>query len=109
MRLQTMRLQTDQQAPTGSQTPAPTTTETVAKRPELQSGETLLVEAYVAIWAITFLFIFAAWRRTRSLEEKLAAIEGGLQKARAAHEKAEGAVRDGPAFTKERAAPAEDA
>lgn len=104
-----MRLQSDQAAPAASQTPPQTTTEAVAKRPELQSGETLLVEAYVAIWAITFLFIFAAWRRTRSLEEKLAAIEGGLRKARAAHEQAEGAVRDGAAFTKERAAPSEDA
>ncbi len=74
------------QTPSPSTSPPSTTTE-VAKRPELQSGETLLVEAYVAIWAITFLFIFIAWRRTRSLEDKLVMIEAGLKKARAAHEK----------------------
>ena len=78
------------QEPASSSTPSPSTstpstTTVVAKRPELQSGETLLVEAYVAIWAITFIFIFLAWRRTRSLEEKLVMIEGGLKKARAEH------------------------
>ena len=77
------------QEPASSSTPAstPSTTTEVAKRPELQSGATLLVEAYVAIWAITFLFIFLAWRRTRGLEEKLVMIEGGLKKARTEHEK----------------------
>lgn len=83
------------QEPVPSAAPA-TQTETVteAKRPELQSGETLLVEAYVAIWAITFLFIFFAWRRTRSLEDKLAMIEGGLAKARAAQEKSSAGTTD---------------
>ena len=70
-----------------------TSTETAAPvaPPETQSGEWLLIEAYVAIWALTFLFIFFAWRRTRSLESKLEAIELGLKRARVEHEKARAA------------------
>jgi uncharacterized protein HemX len=59
---------------------------------ETYSGGTLLVLAYVAIWLLVFGFIFVAWQRTRSLEDKLAAIEGGLKRSRDAHEKARAAT-----------------
>jgi CcmD family protein len=67
--------------------PEPTTTDAVAPQ-ETYSGGTLLVLAYAAIWVIVFVFVFFAWQRTRALEGKLAAIEGGLKRSRDAHEKA---------------------
>jgi CcmD family protein len=59
---------------------------------ETYSGGTLLVLAYAAIWLIVFGFVFFAWQRTRSLEDKLSTIEGGLRRSREAHEKSRAAT-----------------
>ncbi len=71
--------------------PEPTPTAPVAPE-ETYSGGTLLVLAYAAIWVIVFGFVFFAWQRTRSLEDKLAAIEGGLRRSREDHDKTRAAT-----------------
>jgi CcmD family protein len=50
--------------------------------PQLQSGETLLVEAYAAIWVILFALVLFSWRRQRRLDDRMVALEGALEKAR---------------------------
>ncbi len=49
----------------------------------MQSGEKLLVEAYAAIWLITFVFLISLMRRQRRLDQRIASLEGALEKARA--------------------------
>jgi CcmD family protein len=51
---------------------------------QLASGETLLVEAYAAIWVILFALILASWRRQRGLEGRVDGLQTALDKARAA-------------------------
>ena len=49
---------------------------------EMQSGEVLLVEAYAAIWAIVFIFIALSFRRQRSLDARVGALEAAIERAR---------------------------
>ena len=51
---------------------------------QLASGETLLVEAYAAIWVIVFALILLSWRRQRGLEARVDGLQTSLDKARAA-------------------------
>jgi len=51
---------------------------------QLASGETLLVEAYAAIWVILFAMILLSWRRQRGLDGRMNGLEAALDKARAA-------------------------
>lgn len=53
----------------------------VGNQRETQSGEALVVEAYAAIWLALMVFVAVAWKRTRSLEEKVAGLESAVQKA----------------------------
>ena len=55
-----------------------------ASQPESQSGETLLVIAYMFVWIAVLAFVVAAWRRTRGLEGRLDVLERALEKTRAA-------------------------
>lgn len=48
---------------------------------ESVSGETLLVAAYAAVWLALMVFVVAAWRRTRSLEDKVSSLEKAVEKA----------------------------
>jgi CcmD family protein len=49
---------------------------------QLQSGEKLLVEAYAAIWVILFALVLFSWRRQRRLDDRMASLEGAIEKAR---------------------------
>jgi CcmD family protein len=84
--------------------PAPPTTTTedpsgrstafrpVENQKSLQSGEKLLVEAYAAIWLILFFFILLSWRRQRTLDRRIAALEAAVSAGRAGP----AAARGGP-------------
>ncbi|MEJ7732885.1 MAG: CcmD family protein [Polyangiaceae bacterium] len=54
---------------------------------QMQSGELLLVEAYAAMWLIAFALILFSWSRVRKVDDRLAALEGAMQKARAGGDK----------------------
>jgi hypothetical protein len=43
--------------------------------PELQSGEALLVEAYIVMWILVLGFVVLAYRRTIAFERRLGALE----------------------------------
>lgn len=77
-------------APASSAAPAATTSS--PGKPiddnQMQSGEALLVEAYMVIWVLVLGYVFLAWRRTRALEDKMETLEAALQKTRAAAESA---------------------
>ena len=55
----------------------------VQNEPETTSGETLLVSAYAVVWVALMVFVVAAWRRTRSLEQKVSTLESAVAKAQA--------------------------
>ena len=59
--------------------PAPTT--------PMQSGETLLVEAYAVIWVIVFALLLFSWRRQKKIDARVDLLEGAIAKAREAQEK----------------------
>ena len=42
---------------------------------EVMSGETLLVEAYAALWVILFGFIFVSWRRQSRIDARVSELE----------------------------------
>lgn len=71
-------------APSASSTTAqnPAGYNAVENKPEMQSGEALLIEAYIAIWVLLFGFIFVAWRRTRRVEDKVADLEKAIERAK---------------------------
>jgi hypothetical protein len=80
-------------APAPASSSGPTTTgssaddRSTAFRPveggnELQSGETLLVEAYAAIWIILFAMVLLSWRRQRGLDDRMGALSAAIDKAR---------------------------
>jgi CcmD family protein len=73
-------------APTGTASPdgRAQTFRPVEGGQELQSGERLLVEAYAAIWVILFVFLVLSWRRQRRIDERVATLEGALERARGA-------------------------
>ncbi len=49
---------------------------------QMQSGEALLIEAYIAIWVLLFAFIVLAWLRTRKVEDKVAELEKAIERAK---------------------------
>ena len=51
---------------------------------EQYSGGTLLVVAYLAIWAILLAWIFVLWRRQASLATRLDGLEAAIDRAAAA-------------------------
>jgi len=53
--------------------------------PEMQSGERLLVEAYVFIWLIAMVFVQLMWLRQRGIARRLDALEQAIDK----HDKVE--------------------
>jgi CcmD family protein len=50
---------------------------------EMQSGERLLVEAYAAIWVIVFIFLALMFRRQRTLDQRIEALDDALRRVRA--------------------------
>ena len=47
---------------------------------ETMSGETLLVEAYAAIWVILFAFIVASWRKQARIDARVDELERAVAK-----------------------------
>lgn len=70
--------------PLDGASPGPSSYESApaAGPPESQSGESLLVIAYMLVWIAVLAFVAAAWRRTRGLESRLSTLEQALDKAR---------------------------
>jgi hypothetical protein len=54
--------------------------QTGAPIPEVQSGERLLVEAYVFIWIIAMVFVQLMWLRQRGIGRRLDALERAIDK-----------------------------
>ncbi len=48
--------------------------------PEMQSGERLLVEAYVMFWIIAMVFVQLMWFRQRALSRRLDTLERAMDK-----------------------------
>ena len=78
-------------APAPSAEPAPAASTTnpsgfnaVNDQKEMQSGEALLIEAYIAIWVLLFAFIVIAWKRTRKAEDKIAELEKAIERVKTA-------------------------
>jgi hypothetical protein len=74
------------QATPGSASPAsstgdPSTFNPVGNQGDSVDGSTLLVVAYAVVWLALMLFVVAAWRRTRSLEEKVVSLEKAVERA----------------------------
>jgi uncharacterized membrane protein len=46
--------------------------------PESTSATTLLVSAYVGMWAILFLFVLLSWRKQQRIDQRLAQIDRAL-------------------------------
>ena len=63
---------------------------------EIQSGETLLVEAYAVIWLIVFGLVWFSWRRLRLIDDRIAALESSVARARRAGTKDAGTARKEP-------------
>lgn len=77
------------QVPTSSAAPASSAGDpgeyvAVKNEPESVSGEALLVAAYAAIWVVLMFFVVVAWRRTRSLEDKVTLLERAVSKVQPA-------------------------
>ncbi len=53
----------------------------VAGGGEMQSGERLLVIAYMAIWLCVVVLIVMSFRKQTRLDQRIAALEGALAKA----------------------------
>lgn len=50
--------------------------------PEMTSGETLLVEAYAAVWLIVFAFLWTSWRRQARIDARMGELERRLAEHR---------------------------
>jgi hypothetical protein len=48
---------------------------------EQYSGGTLLVVAYAVLWVVMFVWVALVWRKQRTLDSRLADLEGVIQKA----------------------------
>ncbi|HEX8793362.1 MAG TPA: CcmD family protein [Polyangiaceae bacterium] len=48
---------------------------------EQYSGGTLLVIAYAVLWVVMFAWVALVWRKQRTLDTRLADLEGVIQKA----------------------------
>ncbi len=71
-------------APTGTAEPGDRSTSfrPVEGGNEMQSGDKLLAEAYIAFWVFAFLFLLASWRRQRNLDARITLLEGEIRKVR---------------------------
>lgn len=47
----------------------------------MQSGEKLLVEAYAAMWLLTFVLVYLSWRRQSKTDERITNLEAAVSKA----------------------------
>ena len=98
-------------APAASTNPAPAPSAGAAQSPaipmdsQMQSGEALLVEAYMVIWVLVLGWVFLAWRRTRALEDKMATLEEALARAAKAASPATPAKREPAAKAEKKPAP----
>jgi hypothetical protein len=52
-----------------------------ARAPGTRSGEQLLVEAYVFIWLIAFIFVGMMWRRSSTLAKRVDDLERAIDRA----------------------------
>jgi CcmD family protein len=59
----------------GDSTRRPTEFVAVEGGSDNMSGETLLVEAYAALWVILFGFVFVSWRRQSRIDARVAELE----------------------------------
>jgi len=50
---------------------------------ETMSGETLLVEAYAAVWIILFGFVVVSWRRQSRIDARVAELERAVSRGQA--------------------------
>jgi hypothetical protein len=48
---------------------------------EQYSGGVLLVTAYAVLWVVMFAWVALVWRKQRTLDSRLAELEGVIQKA----------------------------
>ena len=48
---------------------------------EQYSGATLLVTAYAVLWIVMFAWVALVWRKQRTLDARIADLEGVIQKA----------------------------
>lgn len=98
-------------APAASTSPAPAPSASPAQSAappldsQMQSGEALLVEAYMVIWVLVLGWVFLAWRRTRALEDKMATLEEALARAAKAAKPAAPAKREAAAKADKKPAP----
>jgi CcmD family protein len=51
---------------------------------ESMDGNTLMVEAYAALWVILFAFVFVSWRRQARLDARIDELERATSSARGA-------------------------
>lgn len=49
---------------------------------QMQSSEKLVVEAYAAIWIISFIFLVSIFRQQKRIDARIASLEVALEKAR---------------------------
>jgi CcmD family protein len=75
-------------APVGARNPAPATAgERATEFAPVQSAQestgatTLLVVAYLVMWALLFGFVLMGWRRQRAIDVRLSELEKSLPKA----------------------------
>ena len=71
-----------QPAPTSTAAPSDRSTEFVAAQGgrETSSAETLLVAAYLVMWAILFAFLLVGWRRQQRVDQRVEELEKALTK-----------------------------
>jgi hypothetical protein len=75
-------LAAQQPAPASTAAPSDRSTEFVAAQggKETSSAETLLVAAYLVMWAILFGFLLLGWRRQQRVDQRVQELEKALTK-----------------------------
>ncbi len=68
----------------------------VAGGGEMQSGERLLVIAYMAIWLCVVALIILSFRKQSRLDQRIGALEGAVAKARAGNDRSAAKPAAGP-------------
>jgi hypothetical protein len=81
-------LMTAQAQPTGTPAGQPTSPDQRAAEftadtggSETASAETLLIAAYMLMWAVLLGFLLMSWRRQRGIDDRIASLEGALTKS----------------------------
>jgi hypothetical protein len=81
-------------APTSTQTPSDRSTEFKAvDSGERFNGNTLVVEAYAALWLVVMGWVFLLWRKQAGLAERLDDLERVMDRAAAIRDRAEKKAR----------------